>query len=149
MRSTYGYGDALMLMSRGLARPYTAHSPARADFEEALAMARDAGDPVVIGYTLAHYGTLLRVSPRLSASMATRPGPGRCTRSCSQLPARWVTRTFVPKRTTTWLWMPCPPTTSLQLNRIWQPRCVNSAPWTTSMAWPGAWARSARWPCSA
>src|SRR5258708_6530791 len=43
----------------GLTR--TAHSPARADFEEALAMARDAGDPVVIGYTLAHYGTLLRV----------------------------------------------------------------------------------------
>ena len=29
-----------MLMGRGIARPYTAHSPARADFEEALAMAR-------------------------------------------------------------------------------------------------------------
>ena len=52
---------AIMLMWRGLARPYTAHGPAGADFEEALALARDADDPVVIGYTLAHYGTLLRV----------------------------------------------------------------------------------------
>jgi hypothetical protein len=42
-----------------MARPYTAHSPARADFEEALAMVRDAGDPLILGYVLAHYGSFL------------------------------------------------------------------------------------------
>jgi predicted ATPase/DNA-binding SARP family transcriptional activator len=61
---------AIILMSRGLARPYTTRSPARADFEEALAMARDAGDPVVTGYTLAHYGTLLRVDGDVARARA-------------------------------------------------------------------------------
>ncbi len=50
---------ALMLMGRGLARPYTAHSPARTDFEEALAVAREADDPLTLGYVLAHYGAFL------------------------------------------------------------------------------------------
>jgi tetratricopeptide (TPR) repeat protein len=50
-----------MLMGRGIARPYTAHSRARADFEEALAVARDAGDPLALGYILAHYGSVLSV----------------------------------------------------------------------------------------
>ena len=50
---------AVMLMTRGMARPYTAHGPARADFEEALAMVRDSGDSLVRGYILAHYGFLL------------------------------------------------------------------------------------------
>jgi predicted ATPase len=48
-----------MLVRRGIARPYTAHSPARADFEEALTMARGADDPLALGYPLAHYGSLL------------------------------------------------------------------------------------------
>lgn len=52
---------ALMLMGRGIARPYMAHSPARADFEEALAVARDAGQPLILGYVLAHYGAFLCV----------------------------------------------------------------------------------------
>jgi len=47
------------LMGRGIARPYTAHSPALADFEEALAVERDAGDPLSLGYVLAHYGSFL------------------------------------------------------------------------------------------
>jgi predicted ATPase len=51
----------VMLMGRGIARPYTAHSPARADFEEALAVVRDAGDPIALGYVLAHYGFFLCV----------------------------------------------------------------------------------------
>jgi predicted ATPase len=51
----------LMLMGRGIARPYAPHSPARADFEEALAVARDAGDPLSLGYILAHYGAFLGV----------------------------------------------------------------------------------------
>jgi predicted ATPase len=50
---------ALMFMGLGIARPYTARSPARADFDEALAVARDAGDPVALGYILSHYGAFL------------------------------------------------------------------------------------------
>jgi hypothetical protein len=52
---------SLMLMGRGIARHYTAHSPARADLEEAAAMARDAGDPVVLGYILSHYGAFVGI----------------------------------------------------------------------------------------
>jgi predicted ATPase/DNA-binding SARP family transcriptional activator len=51
----------LMVMVRAIARPYTAHSPARADFEEALAVTRDAGDPLTLGYILAHYGSFLSI----------------------------------------------------------------------------------------
>jgi hypothetical protein len=50
---------ALLLMGRATARPYSAHSPARADFQEALMIARDAGDPLALGYTLSHYGSFL------------------------------------------------------------------------------------------
>jgi len=50
---------ALLLMGRATARPYTAHSPARADFHEALMIARDAGDPLALGYALSHYGSFL------------------------------------------------------------------------------------------
>ena len=50
---------AFMLMGRGIARPYTVHSPARADFEEALAVVRESGDPLALGYVLAHYGAFL------------------------------------------------------------------------------------------
>jgi hypothetical protein len=51
----------LLLMGRATARPYTAHSPARADFEEALTVARDAGDPLALGYIMSHYGSFLCV----------------------------------------------------------------------------------------
>jgi predicted ATPase/DNA-binding SARP family transcriptional activator len=50
---------ALLLMGRGIARPYAKHSPARADFADALAVARDAGDSLTLGYVLAHYGSFL------------------------------------------------------------------------------------------
>jgi Tfp pilus assembly protein PilF len=52
---------ALLLMMRAIARPYTGHSPARADFEEALTTARDAGDPLALGYILGHYGAFLGI----------------------------------------------------------------------------------------
>ena len=52
---------AVLLMGRGIARPYAPHSPARADFEEALAVARDADNPLTPGYVLAHYGAFLCV----------------------------------------------------------------------------------------
>ena len=51
----------LMLMVRAVSRPYAVDSPARAEFEEALAVARDAGDPVVLGYVLSHFGLFLCV----------------------------------------------------------------------------------------
>lgn len=46
-------------MVRGMARLYTARGPARADFGEALAVARAAGDRLVLGVALEHYGVLL------------------------------------------------------------------------------------------
>jgi hypothetical protein len=51
----------LLLMVRGIAYPYTTRSLARADFEEALAIARAAGDSLARGYILAHYGSFLCV----------------------------------------------------------------------------------------
>jgi hypothetical protein len=51
----------MMLVMRALSRPYAPGSPARAEFEEALAVARDAGDPVVLGYALSHFGLFLCV----------------------------------------------------------------------------------------
>jgi tetratricopeptide (TPR) repeat protein len=50
---------ALLLMARGIARADIAHDQARGDFAEALEVARAAGDPLVLGYVQAHYGTLL------------------------------------------------------------------------------------------
>jgi predicted ATPase len=51
----------LMLLIRAFSRPYARRSPARADFEEALAVMRSADDPVVLGYALSHYGDFLSV----------------------------------------------------------------------------------------
>ena len=50
---------ALLLMARGIARADIAHDQARADFAEALEVARAAGDPLVLGYVQAHYGARL------------------------------------------------------------------------------------------
>jgi hypothetical protein len=119
---------ALMLMGRGLARPYMAHSPARADFEEALAVARESGDPLTLGYVLAHYGAFVCVDGD------PRPGPGHCTRRCSRSPARSVIRTCAPRRTTTWRWTPCPQATSHRRTRTWLWRCSTTGTWTTSTA---------------
>jgi tetratricopeptide (TPR) repeat protein len=61
---------ALLLMGRGVARVYTAHDLARADFAEALAIARAAGDPLAVGYVQAHYGALLRLDGDLDQARA-------------------------------------------------------------------------------
>jgi predicted ATPase len=52
---------ARMLMVRALSRPYAADSPARAEFGEALAVTRDAGDPISLGYVQSHFGIFLSV----------------------------------------------------------------------------------------
>ena len=52
---------ALMLMVRAVSRPYAAGGPARAEFEEALAVVRDAGDPILLCYVLSHFGLFLCV----------------------------------------------------------------------------------------
>jgi predicted ATPase len=49
---------ARLLTVRGLSRLYTDHGPARADLAEALAVARAADDPLVLGYVQEHYGAL-------------------------------------------------------------------------------------------
>ena len=50
---------ALMLLVRGIARADIAHNQARADFAEALEVARAVGDPLVLGYVQTHYGARL------------------------------------------------------------------------------------------
>jgi tetratricopeptide (TPR) repeat protein len=59
-----------LLMVRGVARVYTAHDLARADFAEALAVARTADDPLVLGYVQAHYGALLCLDGDLDQARA-------------------------------------------------------------------------------
>jgi predicted ATPase len=49
----------LTLMLRALTRPYTADSPARAEYEEALAVTRSSGDLIILGYVLSHFGLFL------------------------------------------------------------------------------------------
>jgi hypothetical protein len=50
---------ALLLMTCGIARADIAHDQARADFAEALEVARAADDQVVLGYVQLHYGARL------------------------------------------------------------------------------------------
>ena len=57
-------------MVRGVARVYSAHEQARADFAEALSVARTAGDPLALGYVQAHYGALLYLDGDLDQARA-------------------------------------------------------------------------------
>ncbi|REF99525.1 putative ATPase [Asanoa ferruginea] len=52
---------ALLVSARAIVAPSGPHGGARATFEEALAVARAADDPLVSGYVLSHYGLLLSV----------------------------------------------------------------------------------------
>jgi hypothetical protein len=61
---------ALLLMGRAIARPYAAHSQTRAEFQQALTMARDAGDPLAVGYILSHYGSFLCIDGDASRARA-------------------------------------------------------------------------------
>ncbi len=61
---------ALLLMARGVSLVDTAHDLARADFAEALALARAAGDRLVLGYALADYGALLCLDGDLDQARA-------------------------------------------------------------------------------
>jgi len=61
---------AMMLMIRAAARPYAVGSPARAEYEEALAVARGAGDLVALGYILSHFGLFLNVDGDLARAQA-------------------------------------------------------------------------------
>ncbi|MEV0716569.1 DUF4062 domain-containing protein [Asanoa sp. NPDC050611] len=56
---------ALLLAARAIALPHGRHDTARADYEEALAAAADADDPLVPGYVLSHYGLLLGIDGEL------------------------------------------------------------------------------------
>jgi predicted ATPase len=61
---------ALLLLVRGVARVYSAHEQARADFAEALSAARAADDPLVLGYVQSHYGALLCLDGDLGQARA-------------------------------------------------------------------------------
>jgi predicted ATPase len=52
---------AFLLTARAIVRPAAARGQARANFEEALAVARGADDPLAVGYALSHYGLLLAI----------------------------------------------------------------------------------------
>jgi predicted ATPase len=65
---------ALLLMARGIARVDAAHDLARADFTKALAVARDTGDQLVLGYVQAHYGALLFLDRDLDQARALHEG---------------------------------------------------------------------------
>jgi predicted ATPase len=72
---------AMMLMIRAAARPYAVGSPARAEYEEALAVARGAGDLVAVGYILSHFGLFLNVDGDLSRAQAMHEEVLAITRS--------------------------------------------------------------------
>jgi predicted ATPase len=61
---------ALLLLVRGIARVYSAHGQARADFAEALSAARAADAPLALGYVEAHYGALLCLDGDLGQARA-------------------------------------------------------------------------------
>jgi tetratricopeptide (TPR) repeat protein len=72
---------ALLLMVRGIMRVYTAHDLARADFAEAVAIARPAGDRLALGYIQAHYGALLCLDGDLDQARALHEETLRIARS--------------------------------------------------------------------
>jgi predicted ATPase/tetratricopeptide (TPR) repeat protein len=61
---------AMMLMVRGVARVFSAHEQARADFAEALAIARTTDDALAVGYIQAHYGALQFLDGELDRARA-------------------------------------------------------------------------------
>jgi tetratricopeptide (TPR) repeat protein len=61
---------ALLLLVRGIARVYSAHGQARADFAEALSAARAADAPLALGYVQVHYGALLCLDGDLGQARA-------------------------------------------------------------------------------
>jgi predicted ATPase len=61
---------AFLLMVRGVARVYSAHERARADFAEALAIAQAAHDLLALGYVDVHYGALLFLDGELDRAHA-------------------------------------------------------------------------------
>jgi hypothetical protein len=78
-----------LLVSRGIARAYTAHGPAHNDFTEALPMARDVGDQLVLGYVQSHYGALLGLDGDLDQARTLHREAltiARRTTACPSLP---------------------------------------------------------------
>jgi hypothetical protein len=51
----------LAVMMRAMSRPYAEGSTTRAEFSDALAAAREGGDPYIPGYVLSHFGLFLSV----------------------------------------------------------------------------------------
>jgi predicted ATPase len=61
---------ARLLLARAIARVHSAHDLVRADFAEALAVARGASEPLILGYVAAHYGALLCIDGDIDQARA-------------------------------------------------------------------------------
>ncbi|MDG4825269.1 hypothetical protein O7635_25770 [Asanoa sp. WMMD1127] len=59
-----------MVSARAIVRPPDDADRARANFDEALAVARAADDPLVSGYVLSHYGLLLAARGQVAAAQS-------------------------------------------------------------------------------
>jgi hypothetical protein len=71
----------LMLTVRALGPPYAADSPARAEYAEALAVARAASGPLVAGYVQTHYGSYLCVDGDVPAARTLHEAALRAARA--------------------------------------------------------------------
>jgi predicted ATPase len=133
---------ALMLMVRGIVRVHAVHEQARADFAEALSVARAARDPVALGYTLAHYGAVLYLDGDLDQARALHEEALVTARSIGDENLRAEAHYVLALDA---IAVGDAATAAPEL----APRYGTTRTLATSMAWPGAWARSARWPWSA
>jgi predicted ATPase len=57
---------SVTLLRRAISRPYAQDSPARAELEEGLAVARGGDDQLILGYILSHFGAHLAVDGDVS-----------------------------------------------------------------------------------
>lgn len=54
--------QGMLLAERALVRPYDPAGPARDEFEQSLAIQRESGDPISLGYVLCHFGMFLALA---------------------------------------------------------------------------------------
>ena len=132
----------LMLMVRAVARPYLPASPARAELEEALAVARNASDLVVLGYMLSHFGLFLCVDGDVTRARTLHGEMLSLARSLADDNQRAEAHYDLAVDALA-AGHPSRPT------RTWPSRHATTATSTTATAWPAASAHSARSPWSA
>ena len=133
----------LMLMARAVTRPYVPASPALAELEEALAVARNASDLVVLGYVLSHFGLFLCVDGDATRARALHKEMLELARSLADDNQRAEAHYDLAVDALAAGDPGSRPT------RTWPPRHATTPTSTTATAWPAAWAHSARSPRNA